>query len=88
VIEMQMKPKKEIEFRLIEDNELPALIFKGNETDRTSCVIVINQAHKIWLGLHRNTIPGIAQSLAEKLNQLCDGYLEEQLMFAVMDMEE
>lgn len=77
---MQMKPKKEIEFRLIEDEELPALIFKSNEDDKTSCVIVINQAHTIWLGLHRNTIPGIAQSLAEKLNTLCDSYLEQQIM--------
>ena len=85
---MQMKPKKEIEFRLIEDNELPALIFKSNERDRASCVIVINQAHKIWLGLHRSTIPGICNSLAEKLNQLCDDYLEEQLMYAALDMEE
>ena len=65
---MQMKPKKEIEFRLIEDNELPALIFKSNERDRASCVIVINQAHKIWLGLHRS--------------------LEEQLMYAALDMED
>ena len=83
-----MKKKKEIEFRLIDEQEMPALIFKSSDEDRTSCVIVINQAHKIWLGLHRNTIPGIAQSLAEKLNQLCDGFLEEQLMYAEFDMEE
>jgi len=80
VIDMQMKPKKEIEFRLIEDDEMPPLIFKSNEEDGSSCVIVINQAHTIWLGLHRNTIPGIAQSLAEKLNTICDSYLEQQLM--------
>jgi hypothetical protein len=85
---MQMKKKKEIEFRLIEDNEMPALIFKSNENDIASCVIVINQAHKIWLGLQRNTIPGICQSLNEKLNQLCDGYLEEQLYYAEMDRVE
>ena len=85
---MQMKPKKEIEFRLIEDNELPALIFKSNENDKASCVIVINTYHKIWLSLHRSTIPGICNSLAEKLNQLCDGYLEEQLMYAALDMED
>ena len=85
---MQMKKKKEIEFRLIEEQEMPALIFKSSEEDRTSCVIVINTAHKIWLGLHRNTIPSICSSLAEKLNQLCDGYREEQMMYAQMDMED
>ena len=77
---MQMKQKKEIEFRLIEEEEMPALFFKSNEDDVTSCVIVINTYHKIWLGLHRNTIPGICNSLAEKLNMLCDGYLETELL--------
>ena len=77
---MQMKQKKEIEFRLIENEEMPALIFKSNEDDVASCVIVINTYHKIWLGLHRNTIPGICNSLAEKLNMLCDGYLETELL--------
>ena len=77
---MQMKQKKEIEFRLIDEEEMPALIFKSNEEDSTSCVIVINTYHTVWLGLHRNTIPGICNSLAEKLNMLCDGYLETELM--------
>ena len=77
---MQMKQKKEIEFRLIENEEMPALIFKSNENDVTSCVIVINTYHTVWLGLQRNTIPGICNSLAEKLNMLCDGYLEQELL--------
>jgi hypothetical protein len=81
---MQMKGKKTVEFRLIDSNEMPPIVIKKNEQDN-ACVIVLNQAHTIWLSLQRNTIPGIVQSLAEKLNQLCDGYLEEQLMFAQMD---
>ena len=85
---MQMKPKKEIEFRLNYDEGLPALIFKSNENDKASCVIVIKTYHKIWLSLHRSTIPGICNSLAEKLNQLCNGYLEEQLAYADMDDED
>ena len=85
---MEMKQKKEIEYRLIDDIEMPPLLFKSSEEDKTSCVIVINQAHKIWLGLHRSTIPGITQSLAGKLNAICDSYLEEQMYYAEMDMEE
>lgn len=77
---MQMKQKKEIEFRLIDEEEMPALIFKSNEEDVASCVIVINTHHTVWLGLQRNTIPGICNSLAEKLNMLCDGYLEQELL--------
>jgi len=81
---MQMKGKKTVEFRLIDSNEMPPIVIKKNEQDN-ACVIVLNQAHTIWLSLQRNTIPGIVASLAEKLNQLCDGYLEEQLMFVQMD---
>lgn len=81
---MQMKGKKTVEFRLIDSNEMPPIVIKKNEKDN-ACVIVLNQAHTIWLSLQRNTIPGIVQSLAEKLNQLCDGYLEEQLMYVEMD---
>ena len=77
---MQMKTKKHVEFRLIDREEMPPVVIKKNEHDN-GCVIIINQAHTIWLSLNRNTIPGITQSLAEKLNQLCDGYLEEQLMY-------
>tara|TARA_R100000951_G_scaffold116193_1_gene126991 strand:+ start:1212 stop:1475 length:264 start_codon:yes stop_codon:yes gene_type:complete len=81
---MQMKGKKTVEFRLIDSNEMPPIVIKKSEKDN-ACVIVLNQAHTIWLSLQRNTIPGIVQSLAEKLNQLCDGYLEEQLMYVEMD---
>tara|TARA_R110000737_G_scaffold338877_1_gene360311 strand:- start:55 stop:318 length:264 start_codon:yes stop_codon:yes gene_type:complete len=82
---MQMKEKKEVEFRLIDSNDMPPVVIKKNENDNT-CVIVLNQAHTIWLSLQRSTIPGIVQSLAGKLNQMCDGYLEEQL--AWVDLEE
>lgn len=84
---MQMKEKKQVEFRLIDSNDMPPVVIKKNEDDN-GCVIVLNQAHTIWLSLQRSAIPGIAQSLAGKLNQLCDGYLEQQLMYVEMDMEE
>ena len=82
---MEMKKKKTVEFRLIDTDEMPPVVIKKNEIDN-GCVIVLNQAHTIWLGLNRSTIPGITQSLAEKLNQLCDGYLEQQLAYEENDL--
>ena len=73
---MQMKEKKQIEFRLIDSEDMPPVVIKKNENNN-ECVIVLNQAHTIWLSLQRSAIPGITQSLADKLNQLCDGYLEQ-----------
>ena len=84
---MQMKEKKEIEFRLIDSEDMPPVVIKKHENDN-GCVIVLNQAHTIWLSLQRSAIPGITQSLAGKLNQLCDGYLEQQLAFIEMDLGE
>ena len=77
------KEAKQVEFRVIEDNELPAIIIK-RENEITP-VIVINTYHRIWLSLMRSTIPGITQSLAEKLTMICDGFLEEQLKYEDMD---
>ena len=77
------KEAKQVEFRVIEDNELPAIIIK-RENEITP-VIVINTYHRIWLSLMRRTIPGITQSLAEKLTMICDGFLEEQLKYEDMD---
>ena len=75
---MQMKRRKEVEFRLIDSEDMPPVVINKHEDDN-GCVILLNQAHTIWLSLNRSTIPGITQSLAEKLNQMCDGYLEQQL---------
>ena len=77
------KEAKQVEFRVIEDNELPAIIIK-RENEITP-VIVINTYHRIWLSLMRSTIPGITQSLAEKLTMICDSFLEEQLQYEDMD---
>ena len=82
---MQMKRRKEVEFRLIDDEDMPPVVIKKHEEDN-GCVILLNQAHTIWLSLNRSTIPGITQSLAEKLNQMCDGYLEQQLVYEENDL--
>ena len=77
------KQEKRVEFRIVEDEELPAIIIKRD--GGLEPVIVINTYHKIWLSLQRATIPGITNSLAEKLTLLCDGFLEEQLQYEDMD---
>ncbi len=76
--------KKQVEFRLIESEDMPPVVIKKNENDN-GCIIVLNSAHTVWLSLNRSTIPGITNSLAEKLNQMCDGYLEQQLFNAGME---
>ena len=82
---MQIKRRKEVEFRLIDSEDMPPVVIKKHEDD-SGCVILLNQAHTVWLSLNRSTIPGITQSLAEKLNQMCDGYLEQQLVYEENDL--
>ncbi len=81
-----MRKKKEVEFRLIDSNEMPPIVIKPHE-DGESLVIVLNNYHQVWLSLHRNTIPGIAESLHGKLNDLCDAHLTEQLAWARVENE-
>ena len=80
---MHNTDKKQVEFIIVSDEELPAIIIKRE--DGFEPIIVINTYHKIWLSLMRSTIPGITQSLAEKLTMICDGFLEEQLQYEDMD---
>ena len=77
---MNMAPRtrRSVEFRMVNDEELPPVIIKHDEGDLVP-IVVLNLQHKIWLGLQRKTIPGICESLAEKLNDLCDGVLMEQI---------
>lgn len=66
----------EIEFRLVDDNELPPLVISMDENDKPK--LVINTYHRIWLSLHRRTVAGIVASLQEKLDEVLDGFLREQ----------
>ena len=75
---MMARTRKTVEFRLVNDEELPPVIIKHDEDDLTP-IVILNVYHKVWLGLQRKTIPGICESLADKLNELCDGVLIEQL---------
>ena len=75
---MSPRTRKMVEFRMVNDEELPPIIIKYDD-EGLNPVVVLNLQHKVWLGLQRKTIPGICESLAEKLNDLCDGVLMEQI---------
>ena len=77
--------KKQVEYRIVNDNELPPVVITMTENDEVK--VVLNQHHKIWLCLQRKTIAGSAQSLFEKIDMLLDGHLREQRQYERMDEE-
>ena len=78
-------PKKEIELRIVRDQELPPIVITMTEDDEVK--VVLNQHHKIWLCLQRKTIAGSAQSLFEKIDMLLEAHLKEQRQYERMDEE-
>ena len=66
----------EIEFRLVNDDEMPPVVITMNDRDEPK--VVLNAEHKIWLCLHRKTIAGSAEALFEKIDQILTGMLIEQ----------
>ena len=53
-----------VEFRLIDEEELPPLVISMNENDEPK--VVINSHHRIWMSLHRRTIAGVVDALQEE----------------------
>ena len=74
---------KSIEYKIVREENMPPLVITKNNA--TGITIILNENEKIWLSLHRNTIPAIAQQLQEKLTQICDGHLTEQLLWGDMN---
>jgi len=74
-----------VEFRLIDDEELPPLVISMNEQDEPK--VVINTHHRIWISLHRRTIAGVIESLQEKMDEILTGFLIEQRANENMDLE-
>ena len=79
---MQFNETKEkskiVEFRLVDDDELPPIVITMDENDIPK--VVINSKYKIWLGLNRKTIGGCAEALYEKIDELLHVYLSDQRM--------
>lgn len=78
--------KRQVEYRIVNDGELPPIVITMTENDEVK--VVLNQHHKIWLCLQRKTIAGSAQSLFEKIDMLLDAHLKEQRQYERMDDDE
>jgi hypothetical protein len=78
---------KTVEFRVINDEQLPPIVFRiNNDDDEVICVL--NTYHRIWLSINRKVIAGTTESLFEKIDMILTGYLEEQREYEKMDMME
>jgi len=70
-----------VEYRLIDESDaMPITIEYG---DNLVPVITLNMHHKLWLSLMRTVIPGMAESLRNKLSEVCDSVLKEMIMWEV-----
>ena len=75
--------KRQVEFNVVSDLELPPMVISMNEDDEPK--VMLNTQHKIWLSLNRRLLVGIFEALPEKLDMILDGYLREQRLFEIDD---
>lgn len=75
--------KRKIEFKLIDDDDLPPIMITIGDGDLPK--VVLNQKHKIWLSLYRKCIGGCAESLYDKIDELLTAHLSEQRMYEQME---
>ena len=68
--------KKQVEFNVVSDLELPPMVISMNENDEPK--VMLNTQHKIWLSLNRRLILGIFDF---------NHYLREQRIFEIDDNE-
>ena len=81
-----MKQETTVEFRLVDDGQLPPIMITMNDDD--SVKVVLNSQHRIWMSLHRKTIGGCAEALFEKINELLYGHLLEVRRDEIFDIEQ
>jgi len=72
-----------VEFRLVNDEEMPPIVITMNDKDAPK--VVLNSEHKIWLALHRKTIGGCAEALFEKIDELLTAHLKEQRSYEQLE---
>lgn len=77
--------KANVEFRIIDAEDMPPLVISQNENEEPK--VVINTYHKLWISLHRQTIAGIIEALQDKMDMILTSYLEEQYAFVIEDRE-
>tara|TARA_R100001530_G_scaffold54240_1_gene40032 strand:- start:249 stop:494 length:246 start_codon:yes stop_codon:yes gene_type:complete len=79
----QEEVKREIEFRLVDDEDMPPIVITIGENDLPK--VVINRHYTIWLTLYRKCIGGCAESMFEKIDELLTAHLSEQRIFERME---
>ena len=77
--------KEQVEFRLVDDGQLPPIMITMNDEDGVK--VVMNNQHKIWMSLHRKTIGGCAEALFEKINELLYSHLVEVRRDELFDLQ-
>lgn len=80
-----LERKPNVEFRIIDTEEMPPIVITQNENDQPK--VVINMYHKLWVSVNRRIIVGIVEALQEKLDDILTGYLKEQYNFEKEDRE-
>ena len=75
--------EKQIEFRLIEEEDMPPIVITIGENLEPK--VVLNAHHRIWMGWKRKMIGGVAKSLYDKIDELLDSYLADQYQLQEMD---
>ena len=78
-----MEKERKVEFRLVDDSELPPIVITMNENDEPK--VIVNTYHRIWIGYNRKIIAGIIENLQVKMDSLLDAYLLEQRSFEKED---
>ena len=78
-----MEKEKKVEFRMVDDAELPPIVIAMNENDEPK--VVVNIYHRIWISYNRKVIAGIIENLQGKMDSLLDAYLLEQRNFEKED---
>lgn len=80
-----MNKKENVEFRIINADDMPPLVITHNEKDEPK--VVLNTHHRIWISLNRRVIAGIIENLQEKMDTILTSYLQEQRTFEKEDYE-
>ena len=75
--------EKQIEFRLIDNADMPPIVITVGEDNEPK--VILNSHHKIWMGWKRKMIGGVAKSLFDKIDELLDAYLADQHILHLMD---
>ena len=80
-----MNDTTNIEFRIVNDEEVPPLVITMDEYDTPK--VVINRHHAIWLMVNRNVIPSSAQEIANEIYKLLDAHLAEMRANELMEYD-